>query len=257
MLEVAGVGMTYQPARGLMRVLVRGASDQPVRALDDVTFRVDPGEVVGLVGPNGAGKTTLIRAITTLLIPTDGTIHIDGHRVEVDDRSCRTRFGLSLPQDRSFHWRLTGRQNLRYFGTLAGIAADQIDRRVDEAMAERGLAERDKALFGYSSGMIAQLGIARALLHDPPLVILDEPTRSLDPIAGAELCDQIRSLAADGRAVLMSNHRLDEVVAACDRVLALVNGRIVWAGTVDEVAGDPGGLGARLRSLVTESAGAA
>jgi len=252
-LDVCGVGMTYQPPSGVMRLLVRAATTEPVRALDDVSFRVEPGEVVGLVGPNGAGKSTLLRAITTLLVPTEGTITLDGLRVDPDDAEVRTRFGLSLPEERSFHWRLTGRQNLRYFAALAGLDPAEAEVRVEEALTERNLAHRDKAVFGYSSGMMAQLGIARAMLHNPPLLVLDEPTRSLDPIAGAELCEQIRRLADDGRAVLMASHRLDEVVMSCDRVLALINGRIRWQGSADDISGDPAGLGAKLRELVAEA----
>lgn len=254
MLEVAGLGMTYQPARGLLGLLVRSAADGPVRALDNVDLDVNPGEVVGLVGPNGAGKSTLIRSITSLLIPTEGTVRINGDLVDAHNAAGRTRFGLSLPNERSFYWRLTGRQNLRYFAALAGLDGDLIEERVEAVMVERGLAHRDKAVFGYSSGMLAQLGIARATLHNPPLIVLDEPTRSIDPIAGRKLCMQIRELASSGRAVLMASHRLDEVVLACDRVVALINGRIEWHGSAADIAGDPAGLGARLDSLVAEAA---
>jgi ABC-2 type transport system ATP-binding protein len=253
MLEVADVGMTYRPARGLLGLLVRSATKEPVRALHNINFRIERGEVVGLVGPNGAGKSTLLRAITTLVVPTEGSITLDGRVVDPDDDAVKTLFGLSLPEERSFHWRLTGRQNLEYFAALAGLDGADAEIAITTAMQERGLAHRDKAVFGYSSGMVAQLGIARALLHDPPLLVLDEPTRSLDPIAGRELCEQIREIAAGGRAVLMASHRLDEVVLACDRVLALINGRIEWEGTAEEIAGDPAGLGARLEKLVAEA----
>ncbi|MEM7141608.1 MAG: ABC transporter ATP-binding protein [Actinomycetota bacterium] len=256
MLEVAGLGMTYAPTRGLLGMLVTSSASEPVRALDGVDLRVDAGEVVGLVGPNGAGKSTLLRSITTLVVPTEGTIHIDGIEVVPDDDTVKRRFGLSLPNERSFHWRLTGRQNLHYFAALAGLDRPTAARRVEETMAERGLADRDKAVFGYSSGMLAQLGIARATLHDPPLLVLDEPTRSLDPIAGRQVCEQVRELASAGRAVLMASHRLDEVVLACDRVVALIDGRIQWEGTAAEIQGDPAGLGARLAALVADTDGA-
>lgn len=244
--------MTYRPATGILGMLVRSAAAGPVRALDDVDLHVDSGEVVGLVGPNGAGKSTLIRAITTLLVPSEGAITIAGRDVRPDDDHIKLLFGLALPEERSFYWRLTGRQNLEYFATLFGLTPEVAAMRVEETMKERGLADRDKAVFGYSSGMLAQLAIARAMLHDPMLLVLDEPTRSLDPIAGREVCEQIRDLAAEGRAVLMASHRLDEVVLACDRVVALVGGRIVWEGDAAAVAGDPVGLGRRLEALVAE-----
>jgi ABC-2 type transport system ATP-binding protein len=253
MLVVDGLRMTYEPATGILGLLVRSAATEPVVALAGVDLRVDAGEVVGVIGPNGAGKSTLIRAITALLVPTAGTIHIDGVEVTGDDRGVRARFGLSLPNERSFYWRLTGRQNLRYFAAMAGLDPATAEQRVEEAMIEHGLAHRDKAVFGYSSGMLAQLGIARATLHDPPLIVLDEPTRSLDPIAGRRLCHQVRKLAESGRAVVMASHRLDEVVLACDRAVALIGGRIVWEGTAAEIAADPAGLGARLEALVAEN----
>ncbi|MEM9467879.1 MAG: ABC transporter ATP-binding protein [Actinomycetota bacterium] len=256
MLDVRGVSMVYDPPKGLLRILVRAAATESVQALTDVDLHVSAGEVLGLIGPNGAGKSTLIRSITGLVQPTAGSITIDGLTIRPDDPEITRRFGLSLPEERSFHWRLTGRQNLEYFATLAGLDKATTRERVDTAMVERGLDHRDKAVFGYSSGMLAQLGIARAMLHDPPLLLLDEPTRSLDPIAGREVCNQVRALAANGTAVLMANHRLDEVVHACDRVVALVGGRIRWSGDAAEIADDPTGLGRRLERLVDEDAAA-
>ena len=255
MLDVRGVSMVYDPPKGILRLLVRAAATEPVQALDDVDLHVAAGEVLGLIGPNGAGKSTLIRSITGLVQPTAGSITIDGFPVSPDDPSITSRFGLSLPEERSFHWRLTGRQNLEYFAALAGLDEATAAERVDAALTERGLAHRDKAVFGYSSGMLAQLGIGRAMLHAPPLLLLDEPTRSLDPIAGRDVCQQVRQLAEDGTAVLMANHRLDEVVQACDRVVALVQGRIMWTGEAEEIADDPTGLGRRLEALVEEAAG--
>ena len=252
-LVVSGVGMTYRPPGGLLRLLVNTATTEPVRALDGVSFQVEPGEVVGLVGPNGAGKSTLLRVITTLTVPTEGEVTLGGMRLHPGNPRLRNRFGLSLPEDRSFYWRLTGRQNLEYFAALAGLERSVARVRIDQVMAERGLTAVDKAVFGYSSGMLAQLGIARATLHRPSLLVLDEPTRSLDPVAGAEFCAEIRRLAEQETAVLMASHRLDEVAMACDRVLALVGGRLQWTGTAAEIARDPAGLGQRLRDLVSAS----
>lgn len=235
-----------------MKLVSRSAASEPVKALDCVSLNVERGEVVGLVGPNGAGKTTLIKAITTLLVPTAGTITMDDDPLDADDPDMRRRFGLVLPEERSFYWRLSGRQNLRFFAALAGLDAEAAESKIDEILEQRGLAHRDKAVFGYSSGMRAQLAIARATLHEPDLVVLDEPTRSLDPVAGADVCDDLRRMAGEGRAILMASHRLDEVVSVCDRVLALAGGRIRWQGSASELAGDPAGLGATIRRLVDD-----
>jgi len=250
MLDVRDVSMTYSPPRGVMKLVARTATSEPVKALSGVNLTVERGEVVGLIGPNGAGKTTLIKAITTLLVPTAGTISLDGEPVDADDPDTRGKFGLVLPEERSFYWRLTGRQNLRFFAALAGLEPEEAENRIEQLLQERGLAHRDKAVFGYSSGMRAQLAIARAVLHDPDLVVLDEPTRSLDPVAGADVCSQLKRMASDGRAIFMASHRLDEVVSVCDRVLALAGGQIRWQGSAAEIAGDPIGLGATIRNLV-------
>lgn len=246
MLEVEGLHHTYAPHRGLLRHLVRSATEQPVAALTDVSLTVGAGEIVGLLGANGAGKTTLIKAITTLLEPDAGTIRLDGRPVRADDPLVRREIGLVQPDDRSHYWRLTGRRNLEFFGSLAGLGRDEAARRADEQLRRRGLADRDKLVFGYSSGMRAQLALARALLHDPRLVVLDEPTRSLDPVAAGEVCDDLRGLADEGRAVLLASHRLDEVTELCDRVVLLADGVVTWSGPT-------AGLGAdaeRLRASV-------
>ncbi len=250
MLDVDRLTVVYQRPRWPLRFVVKTAADEDHTALTDVSLGADRGEVVGIVGPNGAGKSTLLRAITSLVAPTSGEIRFDGVPVDPTSHRQRASFGLSLPDDRSFYWRLTGRQNLEYFAALVGLDADAAASRIDQMMTDRKLAHRDKALFGYSSGMLAQLGLGRALLHDPPLLILDEPTRSLDPLAAEEFCALLRDQAADGKAVLLATHRLEDVVAACDRVIALVEGRAVWSGSASEIDGDVSGLGAHLRDIV-------
>ncbi|RMH70650.1 MAG: ABC transporter ATP-binding protein, partial [Actinomyces sp.] len=236
MLVVDEVSMVYRPPRGPARFVVRTSATEPVEALRRVSLEVERGEIVALVGPNGAGKSTLIRAITTLLRPTSGEVRLDGRRVDPDDPAIRARFGLALPDDRSHYWRLTGRQNLELHAALLGIPADVARRRIDTLMEARGLAHRDKRVFGYSSGMRAQLAIARALLHDPDLVVLDEPTRSLDPVAAAAVCADLGDLARAGHAVLMATHRLDEVLETADRLVVLAGGEVRWTGRPPELA---------------------
>jgi ABC-type multidrug transport system ATPase subunit len=251
MLEVEGLCKTYAPHSGLLRYLVRSAADDPVEALRDVSLQVAPGEVVGLLGANGAGKSTLIKAITTLLEPDSGTIRLDGHDVRADDPVMRRRIDLVQPDDRSHYWRMTGRRNLEFFGTMAGLRRDDAARRAEEQLERRGLAHRDKLVFGYSSGMRAQLALGRALLHDPSLVVLDEPTRSLDPVAAGAVCDDLRALADEGRAVLLASHRLDEVMGLCDRVVLLAEGVVTWSGPTDELGTDVD----RLRASVVRRVG--
>ena len=233
-LELLGVGKRYMPAPRYLRPVVRVASSKPVDALHDVSFSVAPGEIVGLVGPNGAGKTTLLRIISTLLEPSTGTVSIDGFDVTREPRKARERLGLVLTGDRATYWRLSGRENLEFFGILAGLTPADARRRAGELLERLGLANRDRRVMGYSSGMRAALNVARAIMREPSLVVLDEPTSSLDPIASANVGRILREQANDGRSVLLSSHRMDEVASWCDRVVVLIDGGVRHVGPMDD-----------------------
>jgi ABC-type multidrug transport system ATPase subunit len=249
MLAVDRLAKIFEPPAGLWRLLVRTASDTPVHALHDVSFEVAPGQVVGLVGPNGAGKSTLIRLCAGLLTPSSGRVLLDGgdplERPEVRHRSL----GLVLADDRALYWRLSGRDNLRFFGVMSGLSWGEARERADELLEQFDLARHDRRVFGYSSGMRVKLSLARAMMHRPRTLILDEPSRSLDPMAGDDLVDRLRALADGGVAVLLSSHRLDEVEAVCDRVEVILRGRI--AASVP-VAGLPVNERGRLRALLDD-----
>jgi ABC-2 type transport system ATP-binding protein len=234
-LEIDDVRKRYALPPALLRPLIRVASRQPVEALLGVSFHVSKGETVGLVGPNGAGKSTLIRIIATLLEPTSGTVSVDGYQLSRHPEEIRKRIGLVLEGDRGLYGRLTGRRNLEFFGVLYGLAPAVAKRRAGELLEAFDLADRDKLVFGYSSGMRARLCLARALIADPPLLLLDEPSRSLDPVASLEMGRQLRELAAEGRAILFSSHRLEEVSAFCDRVVVLLRGRVKHVGVPSEL----------------------
>jgi len=231
MLEVEHVSKCFQPPSRLLRLLSRVASPVPVQALTDVSLTVERGEVVGLVGANGAGKTTLLHIIAGLLEPTSGSVRLDGFDTVSDSIEVRRRLGLVIADDRGFYWRLTGRENLALFGVLAGLTPARARQRAEELMHQADLARRDRMVFGYSSGMITRLHVARALIADPPLLLLDEPTRSLDPLVSLEVGRVVRRLADDGQAVLLSSHNLDEVMAICDRVIVMNEGVVVLADT--------------------------
>ena len=256
MLEVSDVTKVYEPPPRWLRPLVRTAVKSPVVALRGVSFEVNRGELVGLVGPNGAGKTTLIKLITSLLQATSGSITVDGHDVERRPREVRTRLGLVLEGDQGLYDRLSGRQNLEFYGRLAGMGGAAARRRAQDLLKTAGLEGRDKLVFGYSAGMKMRLSIARALMAEPPLLILDEPTRSLDPVASRSTMQLFQQLSADGRAVLLSSHRLDEVVLACSRVVAIVHGRICFHGTVSDLADSPAEAAGALSDLLEREAAA-
>jgi ABC-2 type transport system ATP-binding protein len=196
---------------------------------------VEPGEVVGLVGPNGAGKTTLIKIIGTLLEPTSGRATVSGFDVVTQAMQVRERIGVVLADERGLYWRLSGRANLELFGVLNGLTRADARTRAETLLDLVDLADRDKLVFGYSSGMRTRLNLARALLTNPAVLVLDEPTRSLDPIAAVWVGELLRRLANEGHAVLMASHRLDEVVSMCDRAVVLLGGEVRHVGTVRDL----------------------
>jgi ABC-2 type transport system ATP-binding protein len=216
--------------------VVAGYGD--IEIVHGIGFAAAEGEVTALVGANGAGKTTLLHTIASLLEPSSGRVIVDGFEARTDSIEVRRRLGIVIADDRGFYWRLTGRQNLALFGVLAGLSRADAARRAGELLEEAGLAHRDRMVFGYSSGMITRLHLARALLANPPLLLLDEPTRSLDPLVSKQVTQLLRRLADEGHAVLLSSHDLDEVVAICDRVVVLNEGSVVLTDT-------PQGLRAR------------
>jgi ABC-2 type transport system ATP-binding protein len=252
MLRVDGAFKSYEPPSRWLRGLVRTAANTTIPALCGVDLGVDRGEVVGLIGPNGAGKSTLIKIIAGLLEPDQGTVTLDGSETV---RTRQAEMGLVLADDRGLYWRLDGRQNLEFFGRLQGLTRREASERAAVAAASVELDLPPKRVFGYSSGMKARLNLARALMHEPHLLILDEPTRSLDPVVSEQIGRLIRAQADEGRAVLMSSHRLDEVADWCDRLVVLVDGRVRFSGTTADLVHDPGGQLAALRRLLTEPEG--
>jgi len=202
-----------------------------VRALDGLTLRVDPGEVVALLGHNGAGKTTTLRHLTGLLAPTAGTVRVFGADPVADGPAVRRRLGV-LPAAPAVDDHLTGRENLGLAVDLWGVERTAGRRRTDELLAAFELVDRaDDRAGGYSSGMRQRLALARVLVHDPELLLLDEPTAALDPVATHDVRALIRSLAADERrTVVLCTHDLDEAARVADRVVILDHGRVLVDG---------------------------
>lgn len=253
LLQVDHVSKTYAPPPRWARPLVRVASREPVVALDDVSFEVRRGSVVGLIGPNGAGKSTLFRLIAGLLEPSAGRLMLEGTPISPLDSETNKGFGLVLEGDRGLYGRLTGAQNLEFFGVLSGLSRSRAAEESARLMKQFGISDSDKLVFGYSSGMRLRLSMARAMLHDPPLLLLDEPTRSLDPLASSRTTRLLRDLADRGHGILVSSHRLDEVVSGCDQVVALVDGRVRFVGSPSDLSTDASASQAALVNLLTEN----
>ena len=201
-------------------------------AVDGIDLRVETGEIFGLLGPNGAGKTTTMKMLATLLIPTSGSIRVLGIDPLERPRDVRARLGAMLSGERSLYWKLTARENLEYFAALYHVSPNQTRARIERALAAVNLSDRaDDYVERYSTGMRQRLTLARALLPDPPLVILDEPTVGLDPQASRDLRDRVRELRAQGRTVLLTTHYMEEADQLCDRVAIIDHGRIVALDT--------------------------
>lgn len=224
--------------RGWQQVLRRPFDRPRATVLDDVTFDVAEGEFFGLLGPNGAGKTTLFRMLTTSVIPDEGSAHVFGYSVEHEPGQVRGSVSCVMANDRSLYWRLSAVENLRLFAALYDMHGPVARQRIADVLALVGLPDVGAKMVGlYSSGMRQRLLIARALLPRPRLLLLDEPTRSLDPIAAEEFRGFLRSdvATASGCTVLLATHSSEEAMQLCDRVAILDRGRLLAVGTTDEL----------------------
>jgi ABC-2 type transport system ATP-binding protein len=200
--------------------------------VDGIDLVVEPGEIFGLLGPNGAGKTTTMKMLATLLIPTSGTIRVLGIDPLARPREVRALLGAMLSGERSLYWKLTGRENLEYFAALYHVPPGETKARIANVLVAVKLADRaEDYVERYSTGMRQRLALARALLPNPPLVVLDEPTVGLDPLASRDLRDRVRELKAQGRTVLLTTHYMEEADQLCDRVAIIDHGRIVALDT--------------------------
>jgi sodium transport system ATP-binding protein len=198
-----------------------------VRAVDGVSFVARDGEITGLLGPNGAGKTTTLRMLYTLMRPDSGSIRVDGIDATTGAIEVRRRLGV-LPDARGLYKRLTARENIDYFARLQGLDDATRSRRIADLAAALDMADiLDRRTEGFSQGQRVKTAIARALVHDPRNVILDEPTNGLDVMATRAMRAFMRRLKAEGRCVLFSSHIMQEVGALCDRIVVIARGRVV------------------------------
>lgn len=233
LVRVTDLWKRFPAARGLADVLRQpfGAPDVP--AVVDVSLHVDAGEFVGLLGPNGAGKTTLLKVLATLIAPDRGTATVAGHDVVRDAASVRRVIAPVLANERSLYWRLSASENLELFAALLLLPPREIATRVGDALDVVGLSDTGRKMVGqFSAGMMQRLLVARALLGHPRVLLLDEPTRSLDPTAAHTFRSFLREELAGKRrcAVLVATHRTEEAFELCDRVVVMHRGRVAATG---------------------------
>lgn len=206
-------------------------------AVADVSFTANPGEVYGLLGPNGAGKSTTMMMVCGLLRPDSGTILLDGGEMGPDRRDLKRLIGM-VPQDLAIYPELTARENLRFFAKFYGLRDKHLGSRIDDALERTGLTGRaDDRAETYSGGMKRRLNFGCALLHEPKLLILDEPTVGVDPQSRSHLLDSVRQLASEGMAVIYASHYMEEVEDICQRVAIIDHGKVVAEDTLDALLG--------------------
>ena len=228
-ISIRNLSKTYPVPFQRLRAFFRRPAKEPVEALRDVSFEVETGEIFGLIGRNGAGKTTLTKIVATLVQPTTGSVSVHGYDSVRDDEHVRRQVGLATAEERSFYWRLTSEQNLMFFARLHGLSDRAAKQRIRDLFAKLELDEVARRRFGeLSTGNKQRLAVARAMLATPPVLLLDEPTRSLDPLAAARMREMISSLAEQDPPVtiFLTSHNLAEVETLCARVAIISRGQI-------------------------------
>jgi len=206
-----------------------------IQAVDGVSFTAPDGRVTGLLGPNGAGKSTTLRMISAVLKPDEGHAVVDGVDVHGDAMAARRRMGV-LPHDPGLYPRLTARENIHYYGRVNGLNEKALKQRTNELIEQLAITEfADRRAHGYSHGQRVKVAIARALVHAPPNVLLDEPTTGLDVMATRSVRKLIRDLRTAGHCVLFSSHIMQEVAQLCDDIVIIAHGKVVAAGSPDKI----------------------
>jgi ABC-2 type transport system ATP-binding protein len=226
-VEVEELRRTYRTSTGILR-----RSVTQTEAVRGVSFSIGEGELFGLLGPNGAGKTTTIKMLSTLLVPTDGTARVLDHDVVQAPRQVRESIGYVFGGDKGLYDRISALENLRYFAELYGLESRVQRHRIAAVLDMVDLADRaNERVESYSRGMRQRLHIARGLLHDPPVVFLDEPTIGVDPVAARQLRSTVASLTQAGKTVLLTTHYMFEADALCDRIGIIASGQLLAEGT--------------------------
>ncbi len=234
-LETFELTKRFARTKGFFDILHRSRNKE-VSAIEDINLKVKKNEFFGIVGPNGAGKTTLIKILCTLILPTNGSAYVNGYDIVKEDEKARECLGFVSGDERSFYWRLTGRQNLEFFASLANLRDP--NRKVCEVLEVVDLKDKaDDKFQTYSAGMKQRMAIARGMLNDPEVLFMDEPTRSIDPFSAEKLRSFIKEELAKerGKTIFMSTHLLDEAEKLCDRIAIIDKGRIRACGNLDDL----------------------
>ncbi len=232
-VRIENLSKTYRTKKrkGLFK-----SEEKLIEALKGVSFDIRPGEIFGLLGPNGAGKTTLIKCLVTLLLPTSGEAWLNGYHLTKDSNKVRASVGCMLMGERGLYWKLTGRENLIFFGALYHLSPADRRRRADQLIERLALGElADRTVETYSSGQKMKLAFAKSLINDAPLLILDEPTNTLDLPSARELRAVVRELNDEGKTVIYTTHIMAEAETMCNRVAIIDHGEVLALGATHDL----------------------
>ena len=219
--------------KGLTKDFRIGLRGLKLRAVDNISFEIPRGQVFGLLGPNGCGKSTTLKIILGLVSPTAGEVSILGFPFATTAARSRTGF---LPEAPYFHKFLSGRELVAYCARLSGVKPESVNQAVEEALSLTAMTEAgDRTIGTYSKGMLQRIGLAQAIVHDPELVILDEPTAGVDPVGSAAIGQMIKAMKSKGKTIVLCSHLLGQVEQVCDRIAIMDRGKLVLEGRVDDV----------------------
>jgi len=238
MIIAENICMNYPIPKKYIEYITQPFKQKEFTALQGLNLEIKTGDRVAFLGINGAGKTTFLKIIGGLLYPTSGKLAVNGYDTVKENLKARKKVGFVLNEERSFYWRLTGKQNLKFFGSLDNLFGQNIEQKVQELIQLVGLEDAQHKLFaGYSSGMKQRLAIARGLLSDPDILILDEPTRTLDPLSAEDISHIIsdRVHSKKGRTLLIATHSLIEAEKLCNKACIMKKGQILCYSTIDEL----------------------
>ena len=241
-IEIERLSKDFIPALSFRKLLRLGFKHRkPVRALEEISFSLKQGEILGILGPNGAGKTTLLKIISTLILPDKGAVTVKGFRVGRDDEEIKSLIGLVSSGERSFYWRLSGRQNLEFFAAMYGLNKKESNVRVQKLLSVFHIEypDLDKRFDSYSTGMKQKFALIRTMLNNPELVLFDEPTKSLDYKTASDFRNFIKEdlLRRQGKTVIFTTHHMDEALDFGERFMILHKGRLFALGTLNELRG--------------------
>lgn len=235
-LEVDSLSKNFTPALSLRKLIrLDFRRRQPIRAIEDLSFSLKKGQILGVLGPNGAGKTTLLKIIASLILPDKGSVLVNGWRLGIDDDKIKSYIGMVSSQERSFYWRLSGRQNLEFFAAMYGLK--NAKQKIEELFNLFEIDYQDNRFDSYSAGMKQKFALIRGLLNEPELLLLDEPCKSLDYASALNLRNFIKDnlVRKKGKAVIFTTHHMDEAVDFCDLFMILHKGKLNCLGTLDEL----------------------